>query len=338
MKRLFLGIAGALLMFGCTPSVSDDTDDTNVPIAVFVSTTGDDANDGKTPANAVLTIQDAILLATNYGYDTVCVAAGTYTQGAGLSNDAVGNNNAGISIVSIDDINLLGGYNSDFTARTGYSELDGSGASTSKHIIWVQNTSNLTINGFVLCNAIANGSTPHRDGGGVYFTNTSHSSIANCVISNNFATNGGGIYLYNCSDNVIDGIIENNTSAYNGGGIYLISSSNNTINGVIHNNSAAYRGGGVIVSGKGYNIFGGSILSNTAGTGYIGGGVCIYVNASNNVFTSTCVIKWNIVIGGSAGDGGGVNNGDGDGSQITNAGFVCSDNSPDDWAGGTPSP
>lgn len=272
---------------------------------IYVSTDGNDANDGKTCANAVLSIQNAIELAVSYGYNNVYVEAGTYMQGAGLSNSMVANKYAGIKINGANNINLIGGWDNGFSTQSGYSILDGTGTSP-YHVIWVQDLTNFTINGFVVQNGDANLSSPpqHQCGGGLYFKNVSNSLIINCIIYNNHASCGGGIYMQNCDHNNIDGNIHNNIATEDGGGIYFKNGGTNTISG--------------------------SILSNIANIN--GGGVYIFNTSTNNTFTGSCVIRWNTVTGGAVSDGGGVYNGVGAGSQTTNAGFTCSDNFPDDWA------
>lgn len=366
-KNLFaIGIAivtTMMVVFACSPipeKVDGDGNDgepTYSTTAIYVSTSGNDANDGLSPANAVLTIQDAILLATNAGYNDVYVEAGVYIQGAGLSNNVAGNNYAGINIVVINNINLVGGWSSDFSSQSGYSILDGENSLC--HIIWADELTNLTINGFVVCNGNANGISPHSRAGGIYFKTANYSVVTNCIISNNTASeNGGGLYLMYADNNIIRASVNNNIVSYNGGGLFLNNADNNTISGSIYNNTASWFGGGLflfnvtnnIISVSVYNntasrdggglfldnadtnTFSGHITNNTAGTGYLGGGVWIDSTAVGNIFTATSVVRWNTVTGGSIGDGGGVYNEAGAGTQTTNTGFVCSNNSPDDWA------
>lgn len=408
MGMLFVVIV--IVMFSCSPPADDDTGKGNgngggtvCTNPIFVSTSGNDANDGSSSAKAILTIQTAIDLAKANNCINVYVTAGTYVQGAGLLNSHTNNNYAGVNIQNIDNMNLLGGWNSDFSSQTGYSTLDGAnGASSNKHIIWVQDSTNFTINGFVIINGNANtGNWPLNCGGGVFFTNVQFSLLTNCIVSNNTATIcGGGVFLWYSDYNTISGNILYNTADYGGGiylggdngtiygfvynniasaggGIYLngvnntisgsfynntatngggvkVGGDNNTISGSVYNNIVSQYGGGVFLDGGNYNTISGSVYNNTAtngggvclagaisntisgsilsNTATNGGGVYFLSNATNNTFTSLSVVRWNTVTGGAIGDGGGVYNGSGAGSQTTNVGFVISDNSPDNWA------
>lgn len=363
---------------------------------MYVATNGSDANSGLSPATAMLTIQDAIERAVDYGVTNVYVAEGVYYGNKGLYDTGGFNMYAGIYIMR-DNINLVGGWNSDFTTQTGRSILDGDN-NRIYHVITAEGVTNITINGFVIKNAYANSSDAiDGAGGGILFNNVNYSLITNCIISNNKADYyGGGVHLDGI-DNTINAIIANNTSGMGGAGLYMEgTTSNNTINGSIcynsgdgillyssystinasiynntssgiagggkfntisgsiysnssggmsmhyaynnnisssiYNNTCSYSGGGVSLDTCTNNTFSGYITNNTAGNGFVGGGVYFGNNATNNIFTASCVIRWNTVTGGSAGDGGGVYNSGGAGTQITNAGFTISDNSPDDWA------
>lgn len=316
--------------------------------AIFVSSSGDDANNGLTPLTPVLSIQDAILLATNYGYTDIYVETGTYTQGGGLSNSVVENNYAGVCISNINNISLIGGWDNGFITHTGYSVLDGdNGAGVSnKHIIRAESLTNLTINGFAIING--NADIPwHTEGGGIYFRGISNTLITNCIVSNNIAdVRGGGVYMKDslyitisgtissnsadqgggvCMDggsyNTISATVSDNTVSQFGGGVYIDNSSSNTISGTVFYNTANY-GGGMFVIGS-YNTISGTISSNIAITD--GGGV--YLNPGTNTFTFTCIIVSNT----ASGTGGGVYNFIGAGTQITNIGFTISNNNPNDW-------
>lgn len=309
--------------------ISNNVSTTNVSIYIFnwsagiyVSTSGDDANDGLSPANAVLTIQDAILLATNAGRLNVYVETGIYIQGAGLSNTVVGNNYAGVNIINANNINLIGGWDGGFMAQTGYSELDGIGVSaTNKHIIWAENTTNLTIDGFVIRGGNADTSNPHNYGGGILITNVLHSLIINCTISNNNADagGGGGIMLYYSDYDIINATVSDN-SAFYGGGIYALGLSNTISRTILNNTTPAggYGGGVYIHAVSSNNTISGTILDNTAMNG---GGV--YNGGKYTIISGT--ISGNTV----SAFGGGVHN---NGSAYW-TGDWGSGNTPQNWSG-----
>ncbi|MBN1125220.1 MAG: right-handed parallel beta-helix repeat-containing protein [Sedimentisphaerales bacterium] len=99
--------------------------------------------------------------------------------------------------------------------------------------------------GMTLTNGKAPGTSPDRDGGGIY-CNGSNPTIRHCVIAGNLAEDdGGGIYCYNNSDAIIlECEIINNTAGDKGGGIYCRTNSDATINGcVVRDNDAEYGGG-----------------------------------------------------------------------------------------------
>lgn len=265
---------------------------------IYVSINGNNLNDGIAPFKAVLSVQKAIDLAQATGYTNIYVEEGTYRPGVGLAHSVADNNYAGVNISNVNNINLVGGWDSDFTVRAGYSTLTAINGNfeINKHIIWVEDLTNLMIDGFVIQDGIANGSYPHNRGGGIYFKYVLYTLVTNCIISDNTANgDGGGVYMNNSSHNSINGTILNNfadsTADYGGGGgVYTIDSSYNLISGIISDNTASGSisvGGGVNIKNGTSNIISGIISNNTTGSEE-GGGVFI-TGGSHNFISGTLV-------------------------------------------------
>ncbi|MBQ3735201.1 MAG: right-handed parallel beta-helix repeat-containing protein, partial [Bacteroidales bacterium] len=128
-----------------------------------------------------------------------------------------------------------------FTIQNGHSSYDGGG-------VYLGNNGKVS-----QCVIIRNntGDDYYNYGGGVYaYTG---STIVNCRILSNTASNGGGLFAYNST--IANCLIANNTSSYSGGGIYI---QHSTIsNSTIVRNSSIYTD----IAGV-YNGYGGSILTN----------------------------------------------------------------------------
>lgn len=252
---------------------------------IFVTDGGVGDNSGLTKTDGVGDIMQAIEKATNNGYNTILVQAKTMVPNGTLSN-------AGVMIDGIDNLEIIGGWNAEFSSHTGISIIDGS--FPVNHIVWINDATNITFDGFVMCNATADGVVPHDDGAGMYLNNVSDSLFTNCVISNNMVVdNGGGIYcvdVVNCS---FSGLIADNAAVGGtsmGGGVYLNGTSgNNIFNATISYNTAGAYGGGVALwGGPDNNVFSGTISHNYSDNH--GGGVVITGGggeATNNIFSGT---------------------------------------------------
>ncbi|MCS7299349.1 MAG: hypothetical protein RMJ37_05260, partial [Spirochaetia bacterium] len=94
---------------------------------VYVSPSGDDANDGLSKDRPVKTIQVAIQKAVATNRQNILIQSGVYSVGSGLNDSGSG------VVISNNNIRLIGGWNSAFSSVVGYSELDGGGSLT--HII-----------------------------------------------------------------------------------------------------------------------------------------------------------------------------------------------------------
>ncbi|MCX8095947.1 MAG: Ig-like domain-containing protein [Spirochaetes bacterium] len=250
-----------------------------VALNVYVSTSGNDANLGISKNLPVRTIQKGLEIAGQYGIRNVLVSSGSYTPGNGLNSTDSG------VVITNNNINLAGGWNITFTSRTGYSLLDG--MNNLYHIILSTNVSNIFIDGFIITKGLANGSSDIEViGGGVFFSNVSHSVISNCIISNNSASYyGGGIGLmYSHSNIIISNIITFNTNNDKGGGIYLEGANNNLIASIFISN-ISLEGGGIFINSSYGNTISSSIISNRA-TSY-GGGIYLFFSDNNLIQSSS---------------------------------------------------
>jgi hypothetical protein len=203
---------------------------------IYVSTNGNDTDFGS-KENPLKTIQTAINKAGDLGINDIYVESGIYTPDDGLNTNNAVYQHSG-AYINIAGLTIFGGWDADFTERNGMSELDG--ASALKHVIWIDNVANVTIDGFVIRGGNANGDAPHNRGGGVYINEGSGHLITNAVISNNTATKGGGVYVNEGTSHTISGKILSNTANLGGGVCFYDTSPNDTHsfdNAIIYGNS-----------------------------------------------------------------------------------------------------
>lgn len=267
------------------------------PSAIYVSTNGNDANDGKSPSSSMLTIQYAVSNAAVNGYSYIYVAEGYYTTNRGLLS-YISNNvtNRGIRITN-NDLHIIGGYSQDFSSRTAghYSILDG--LTLLPRGFLIANATNIKIDGFYLTrfnaynDVVLSSSVP---GAAIYMSNVTLSVITNTCVSNVAAWNGS-VALNNSHFNQINGVfMNNNLGGGYGGGVCLINnSSSNYINAVILNNIANGGGGGIFISGPD-NTISGFILSNSSG----GDGGGILINSGNGNIITNALVACNYGING----------------------------------------
>lgn len=233
--------------------------------AIYVSTTGDDSNDGSSWANAKATIQAG-------------VDAQTLESGLVLISDGVFFPTSPVLIEKRIQLKSLNGA----AATT----INGSGS----HSGFDLGSSQCLISGFTITNCTSSAvfcdnTTPiieyclitgnsGGDGGGIHGGTANH-----CTISGNSASDdGGGIYNGNANHCIISG-----NSAVWGGGMFIWG--NYTANHcLIHNNTARWGGGGGM-----YGTFNNCTIVSNAATdslGSQGGGV--YSSTLNN-----CIVWYN---------------------------------------------
>ena len=217
-----LAVLGVLfVLFSCSflPSASESTNslptgentsssNTNGGLTVkvvYVSTTGNDTNDGLSPSKPVRTLVKAVEVANTIDMASnvlIKVSSGVYTNGDGLSNTNVG------FVIDRPNVIISGGWNSDFSSVVGKSELDGN--NNLYHMVMITNVTNVKLENLVIRSGNANDVTfPNNSGGGIYVSNVSYLAIeSNVVISNNYADSfGGGVYLYGSANNTISGSV-----------------------------------------------------------------------------------------------------------------------------------
>lgn len=275
--------------------------------AVYVSSSGSDANDGMYPATPLLSLDKAleIAVASNASY---LLVAGNYTLSSNTTSK-----NAGWLIENVDNLVISGGWNDDFTTQNVKSILEaainGFYVSMCNNLIRITGCQYLSFTNFVLSNCMNNSG----GGGGIYAAD-----LDGCIISIdsllNAASSGGGLYLCDstgvyvtgyfyfndggngsgggvCLSNVIDTSLNalvdyNSISGNYGGGLAVFNSSNIVIEGTFSGNDAvggAYCGGVYIENVRGLSMDA-LVYGNHAYSGYYGGmELCNLTNAYINV-------------------------------------------------------
>ena len=242
---------------------------------VYVSPNGNDTNSGVKKDALVLSIRLAIEKMISNSKDYICLADGNYIPGSGLNVSNIG------IYISNDNIDIIGGFNSDFSAIVSKSVLNGT--NSLENIVCLSNSTNITLKNLV----IINGMGDSIGGGGIKMYNTSFSYITNCMLSNNESFNGlkegGGVFIHGGEANVISALFYDNHAKY-GGGIYIDTSKNNLLNVEMYNNSdnsTSGRGGGIYFYYVTNNTLNGVIAENSATT--YGGGLYAIFSANNLV-------------------------------------------------------
>lgn len=239
---------------------------------VFVSMTGNDSNSGLSRLLPVRTIQTGIVIALSNDLEDVYVAEGDYTQGDGLGN--------GINLNNITNIHLYGGCDIEFkNVNRQYSVLDGKNAI---RICWIQNSSNIIMDGFIIKNGLASGAA----GGGIYIFRSEMKLFKNVIMSN--YQSQGAIFVGQSQMIIENNIICSNYSTSQGGGLNLDGSSVLLKNNEIYHNHSDTKGGGLLIYlSTNIQVINCSFRSNTASSSY--DSVHIYYNQNlTNFMIENC--------------------------------------------------
>ncbi len=262
-----------------------------LPAGVYVSPSGSLAASGLSPSAPLPSLPAAVNLARSQGLSNIYVAAGIYSPGSGLDDST---NSPGL-VLTGSPLRLLGGFDSTFVRRSGFSTLDAMGQ---RLVLLVTNMTGLYFDGF----RIFRGYQEFGYGAGLYMDSVTNGLFINTQITRNTNGEGGGagVYVYNCKNVTLDCLIKNNVCTNDfgtGGGLYL-----------------GY--------GQDTLMIFGHVINNTSGDA---GG--IYMDDTAGIILSTIISNNNAfygVTGGVFNNGGTLDGGD---SLITN-------NTPQDFGAG----
>lgn len=263
----------AFLLFFLFPLFASNVDAKSV---YFVSTTGSDNSDGKSLANAFLTLQKAVNIAAEN--DEIHIQSGTYVfsetctinksliiKGAHTSNDIQdysvktifnGNNNSRIIRV------IANGSGVPHLIMDGLTFINATSTGYSGAIVFDGTWGDITN-----C-AFNNNQSLQYGGGGIAFINLStQSSISNCIFSKNKGKNGGAVYVGSGANVKITNCTFANNQTIGGTGGAIWSNGTTTLNNnIIWNNkeddvNSQIGGMGILNLNK--NIIEGGILNPT---------------------------------------------------------------------------
>jgi hypothetical protein len=293
----FLSVLAVLAVMFVLSSCSSSPLSSSPPSSdsIYVSTSGNDANDGLSPSKPVRTLVKAMEIANTKDKAAnvvIKVGSGVYTPDSGLSSSGSG------FVINRPNIVISGGWNSDFSSVEGKSELDGNGSL--RHVVMIKDVTNVKLENLVIRGGIAtntfDGSDPDSSGGGIYVSKVSYLVIeSSVVISNNGAYFGGGLFLSNSTYTTISGNVYDNAAIF-GGGVILVDSPNTTISGSVYSNFAYFSGGGLYLYNSPNTTISGSVYGNSANNR--GGGLFLEDSPNTTISGS--------VYGNSATNGGGL--------------------------------
>ncbi len=189
---------------------------------IYVDQAAASGGNGTTWVLAYQTIAQGLSAATSG--DEIWVAEGTYFESITWSTTK----NGVLLYGSFDKTEVVIG---DRDIQANFSVVDASTADAggpADHVFnLVDGVSNIRIDGFMVTGGVANGSSPHNRGGGIYafhqFFAGTNNVVANCTVIGNESNYGSGIYMYNTQIDLIDCDILYNVSTGSGGGVVFFS-------------------------------------------------------------------------------------------------------------------
>ncbi len=273
----------------------------NIPLdTVYVSPSGNNANDGLLPSSPMQTIGSAWSAAVyTYNINKIYAAQGLYT-----------NEGSPLTISYASNLVIIGGFDPGFTYIAGQSILDvyNSAGTFYGEGLQIEYCSNITIMNFVIRNAtnVFLPSSPYINSGGLLIYYSTNIIMANDVFSNNYAwfnagigtnaNSGAGVFVVGgVGNSFVSCTITSNFSHYGAGMAFSNSIGNVVSSSSISSNYSDLYGGGVYfdaLSSPNY-IVSSTIIDNSAsnavGSG-LGGGVWGHVNSVSDLFTGSTVI------------------------------------------------
>lgn len=248
--------------------------------------------------------------------DTILVQAGTYTGNFTMK----------------DGVQLIGGWNADFTAQTDYASVldankNGRVLNQPADFTTLTIVENFTIqNGYLetssdqgaagvwLCrkgrvqhcliqdNKIATSPSGNMMGGGVS-CNTGMADpdtlVYDCIIRRNTATHGGGIRVNGKGIVILNSVIEDNETVNNAAGGVHMHNGSKLINCIVRNNKANGDTGGVRLSGGNVSDIFNCLIAGNVATASVGG-VAIEGNNKANFINNTVVANKQMKAGATA--------------------------------------
>ncbi len=259
---------------------------------LYVATDGDDANDCSTVVHRCRTVQRAVDRATPG--DEIRVAGGGYTDADTSS--------LGYVVALTKTLILMGGWNSDFTARNIISTPTTLDAVWAGRVIYIRGPITPTIDGFTIVRGNATGWG--NRGGGLYsqdaLLTVRHCKVYDSVASWTGVGFGGGLYLADSTAALVDTLVNENsasTVSYGfGGGLHLDNSTITVTGSLVVSNTASTGhdgyGGGFSLDNSTVSLVNVSrVWSNTASTAGDGWGGGLYLgNDSTATLTGTWVM------------------------------------------------
>lgn len=264
MKKFLLSSLFLLLYFGLSANI------------IYVAYDATGSNDGTSWANAYTHPSDAFSAAGWAGTDSIFVKAGTYYPDRRTNGQTQAHKSREFTFYINKPLKVFGGFagteslpddrNLDVytTVLSGDIGTSGDASDNVYHVVTINNTTNVTFDGFSIMKGMADGSGNDTNGAGLWVSSISTLELANLTFSDNHAEgDGGGMAVRNLSYCTLTGATFCSNSAEFGGGIDLRSISACYLYNVkLTNNSAEGSGGAVHGNNLSYMIFANTLFCN----------------------------------------------------------------------------